>query len=463
MSLFAVLQRMTSAWRESWRQREALDGPRLLAHEREFLPAADALRETPPHPAPRFLLAAILLLAVTTLLWASFGQLDVVSTAEGKVLAAGLPKPIQTDTLAVVSALHVQEGQRVRAGQLLVELDPSTTAAELAKVEDQRRTAQLDGMLARRLLSPSAGDTLAAPDATDVPEAMRAQWQARLQAQQAELLAARGGISATVAERAAEISAARANIAALRESLPISREMAADYKRLLAGKYVARHAWLERERLVREQEQQLAAQQARLAQAQAAHDQALQQREQLDAQQRGGLLKQEHEASQREAALSQDANRLRQRDAYTRLTAPVAGIVHQLAVTAPGAVVSPSEPIMQIVPATAPSEIEAVLANRDVGFIRAGQEVNVKVDTFDFTRFGMLSGRVSSLSPDAIQDRERGAVYTVRIRLDDRQDSPMVLAPGMSVRAEIRTGRRRIVQYFLSPLQRRLDESAHER
>ncbi len=462
MSLSATLQRMSAHWRESWRIRRELDGPRLLAHERDFLPAADALRDTPPHPAPRWLLGAILLLAASTLVWATFGRLDMVSVAEGKVLAVGLSKPIQTDVTAVVSALHVQEGQRVRAGQLLLEFDPSATASELAKVEDQRLTAQLDEARANALLQTLDG-TAQAPPPLDAPPALRAQWQSRLQAQQAELRAARAGAVSTVAERDAEIAAIRANITALRESLPISREMAADYKRLLAGKYVARHAWLERERLALEQQQQLAAQQARLVQAEASRSQAAQQLQQLDAQSRSQLLAQSQASSQRLSELDQDLRRLRQRDALTRLTAPVDGIVHQLAVTAPGAVVTPAQPIMQIVPADAPTEIEAFLANRDIGFIRPGQPVNIKVDTFDFTRFGMLSGHVATLSPDAIADPQRGPVYAVRIRLDPRQSVRLDLAPGMSVRAEIRTGRRRILQYFLSPLQRRLDETARER
>lgn len=462
MSLHATAQRMAAQWRESWRIRRELDGPRLLAHEREFLPAADALRDSPPHPAPHWLLGAILLLALGTLLWAALGRLDMVSVADGKVLAVGLSKPIQTDVTAVVSALHVQEGQRVRAGQLLLEFDPSATASELAKVEEQRLAAQLDEARANALLQGVAGsaDSLL-PQAA--PPALREQWQSRLLAQRAELQAARAGAASTVAERDAEIAAIRASITALQESLPISREMAADYKRLLAGKYVARHAWLERERLALEQQQQLAAQQARLAQAVASRGQAAQQLQQFDAQSRSQLLAQAQASAQRLAELDQDLRRLRQRDALTRLAAPVDGIVHQLTVTAPGAVVAPAQPIMQIVPADAPTEIEAFLANRDVGFIHPGQPVNIKVDTFDFTRFGMLSGRVAAVSPDAIADPQRGPVYAIRIRLDTRQRVNLDLAPGMSVRAEIRTGRRRILQYFLSPLQRKLDETAHER
>ncbi|MDG2524340.1 HlyD family type I secretion periplasmic adaptor subunit [Stenotrophomonas sp. HITSZ_GD] len=463
MPMSATLQRMGAAWRASWHQRNTLDGPRLLAHERDFLPAADALRETPPHPAPRWLLAAILLLAASTLLWATFGRVDVVSTAEGKVLAVGLAKPIQSDMTAVVKQLHVREGQRVRAGQLLVELDPSATGSELAKGEEQRTTALLDAARARALLQATDGIAWVPPDIPTLPEATQKEWHARLQAQQAELQAARAGATSVVAEREADILATRASIASLRQSLPISREMAADYKRLLAGKFVARHAWLERERVALEQQQQLAAQQARLAQAEAAHRQALQQLRQFDAQRRAELLGQVHDAEQRLAALDQDLRRLRQRDALTRLAAPADGVVHQLSVTAPGAVVTAAQPIMQIVPADAPSEIEVFLANRDVGFVRVGQPVNVKVDTFDFTRYGMWTGKVVARSPDAIDDPQRGPVYAVRVRLDARPDSPMPLAPGMHVRAEIRTGRRRILSYFLSPLQRRLDESARER
>lgn len=471
MSMLALppfLHRALHAWRESWRARRMLDVPDRHPHEREFLPIAEALRDTPPHPAPRWLLGCLLALAILTVLWAFLGRVDVVAVAEGKVLAVGRSKPIQTDSTAVVRRIHVHEGQRVRAGDLLVEFDARLTAAEVEKLQSLWRAARLDEARLRALLEGlDAGHAPdpAAPD--DVPVERQAQWRSHVQAQHLELQAVLAQGASAVAERDAEIAAARASIQSLRESLPIHREMAADYERLLQGRYVARHAWLERQRVVLEQQQQLAAQQARLDQAVASRRQAQQQRERVAAEARRTLLDQHQEAAQRLAGLTQDLHKARQRDELTRLVAPVDGTVQQLAVAAPGAVVAATQPVLVIVPGDAPVEVEAFLANRDIGFVHAGQPAQLKVEAFDFTRYGMLAGQVTSVSSDAIVDPQRGPVYGVRIRIGGAatasQDKALALAPGMSVRAEIRTGRRRILDYFLSPLQRRLDESLRER
>ena len=454
-----ALQRFVQALGDSWRARAELEGTSLRAHETAFLPAADALRETPPHPAPRWMLGIILALAAFTLAWSLLGRVDVVAVAEGKVLAAGRSKPVQTDSVAVVRAIHVREGQRVRAGDLLVEFDARLTTAELRKLEEQRNLALLDRRRAQLLLSSLQDGR---PPAAALREALAdPAWQARVQTEYLEIQALLAQAGSAVAERGAEAAATRASIESLRASLPINREMSADYERLLQGRFVARHAWLERRRIVLEQEHQLASQQARLGQVEAARQQAVRQRERLQAEARRSLLAQQEDAGQRLAALAQDLRKAHQRDDMMRLLAPVDGSVQQLAVSAPGAVVTAAQLVLVIVPGDAPVEVEAFLANRDAGFVHAGQAVQLKVEAFDFTRYGMLDGEVASVSSDAIVDPQRGPVYAVRIRLGRRHALPV--AAGMSVRAEIRIGSRRVLDYFLSPLQRRLDESLRER
>jgi len=459
-------RRLFDTWRDSWRHRHALDGPALLAHEIEFLPAAQALRDAAPHPAPRVLLGLVLLLGTLTLAWATLGRVDIVAVADGKVLAAGRSKPVQADATAVVKAIHVDDGQAVAAGQLLVEFDPSAAEAELHRRQSEWFAARLDQARAGALLTALDDRRPPHPPAPrDVPAEQLPAWRARVRAQYLETAAALAQDAALVRERDAEIAATRAGIESLRQSLPINRDMAADYRRLLEGRYVSRHDWLQRERLVLEQTQQLSAMRARLAQAEANRTQAVRQRERAQAEARHALLDLQQEAGQRLDTLARDLRAARQRDALTRLVAPVAGIVQQLAVTAPGAVVTTAQPIMLIVPDGAPVEVEAFLASRDAGFVQAGQAVRLKVDAFDFTRHGLLAGEVASVSPEAIADPQRGPVYAVRIRLLDAEHggNRLAVTPGMGVRAEIRTGQRRILEFLLSPLQRRLDESLHER
>lgn len=466
--LIPSLKRAAAVLRGSWRNRRQTDTPRLRAHELEFMPAADALRDTPAHPAPRVLLGVIAVLCALTLAWACLGHMDVVSIAEGKVLAVGRSKPIQSDTLASVKAIHVQDGQRVRVGQLLVELDSSLTDAELAQLRTRLTDAYLDQARANALLAALHDGHAPVPAAvSSASEDEMAQLRRRTGVQYQALLAQLAQADSALAQRDAEIGATVATIDSLKATLPISRQMADDYRGLLAGKYVSRHAWLEREQAAVHQQQQLVAQRARLTQARAAHRQANDERRSALAEINRELLDLQRDAGQRIAALGQDLRKAQHRDRQTRLIAPVAGTVQQLAISAPGAIVTAAQPLLLIVPGDQPVEIEAVLANRDVGAVRVGQRVSIKVDAYDFTRFGMLEGRVASVSSDAMNDDKNRPVYGVRVQLDPRglwvDGRQLPLTPGMTVRAEIKTSRRRLISYFLSPLQRRASESLGER
>ncbi|HVJ39215.1 MAG TPA: HlyD family type I secretion periplasmic adaptor subunit [Stenotrophomonas sp.] len=454
-----------AVWRDSWQARRQMDGPPRLPHEIEFLPAAEALRDTPVHPAPRVLLVAILCLCGLTLAWGFLGRIDVVSAAEGKVLAVGRSKPIQPDNLSVVKAIHVHDGQRVRAGQLLVEFDPSLTETEVTQLRSQLLDAQMDLAQADALLlALRERRAPVLPRLADAPAPALARLHTRISTQYEEYRARLAQADSALAQRDAEVQATVAAIDSLKATTPISRQMADDYRGLLEGKFVSRHAWLEREQAAVQQKQQLVAQQARLGQAHAAQRQASDLRSSAAAELSRGLLDLQLQAGQRIASLTQELRKAQHRDRQTRLVAPVAGTVQQLAVSAPGAVVTAAQPVLLIVPNDQPVDIEAFIANRDVGFVHVGQAVRIKVDAFDFTRFGMLDGEVVSVSSDAIADAKRGAVYSVRVRLRRGPGQrPLPLAPGMSVRAEIHTGHRRLISYFLSPLQRRTSESLQER
>jgi hemolysin D len=190
-------------------------------------------------------------------------------------------------------------------------------------------------------------------------------------------------------------------------------------------------------------------------------------------------------AEQKAAGVAQDVIKAERRTSLQELTAPVDGVVQQLAVHTIGGVVTPAQPLAVIVPTGSQLEIEATLANDDVGFVHAGQDVEIKVHTFNFTRYGLLHGRVISVSPDAIQrdggeDRPRGQeakqggqqpgqdlVYVARVSLDQQQmkaDGRTVdLGPGMAVTAEVKTGSRRIIGYLLSPISKYKHDVLRER
>ncbi|MCJ8170770.1 HlyD family type I secretion periplasmic adaptor subunit [Atopomonas sediminilitoris] len=465
-----LLKRYRQAWQMAWQQRDSMQPPKRAQDEVAFLPAALALQEKPVHPAPRIIQWVIMAFAVLALLWACIGEVDVVATASGKIVPSGKSKVIQPSEVAVISAIHVQDGQDVQAGDLLVELDASQTSADVQRLSSDLLAAHIDRARAGALLEAIQHNRPPASLSERLPEASAAQQQAAerwLQGQYLELTSQLDEVDADIEQRVAEIRAAQTNVASLQETLPIARQLAADYQRLLDKKYIAKHAYLEKEQQRLTQERELAIQRVRVQELSAARKAAERRRAGVLAQTRRAMLDLQQDAEQRISAYQQELNKAKRRNSLTRLTAPVAGTVQQLAIHTPGGVVTEAQPLMVIVPSEEPVEVEAMLENKDIGFVRPGQEVEIKVETFTFTKYGVVHGTVQSISNDAIDDERLGLVYSTRIQLKEKSlrvgSQDIALSPGMAVRAEVKTDKRKVIDYFLSPLQEYTDESLGER
>ncbi len=149
------------------------------------------------------------------------------------------------------------------------------------------------------------------------------------------------------------------------------------------------------------------------------------------------------------------------------ITAPINGTVQQLQVHTIGGVVQPAQALMQIVPEDAPMEIEAWILNKDIGFVEEGQIAEIKIDTFNFTKYGIIDGTLTHIFDDAVSDEEQGLRYLANVKIDKEwmqvDKRKIRLSPGMSVAVEVKTGQRRLIEYFLSPLLRFKQESLGER
>jgi len=467
---FSLFQRYHHVWRQAWRRRKSMDITPRLAHELQFLPAALELQETPVHPAPRIFFWGILGFAVVALFWSCIGQIEIVAVAPGKIVPNGKSKLIQPSETAVVSAVHVYDGQSVKAGELLVELDPTTAGADVSRIQSELLAARIDRARATAMLDAinqqqppaSLAGTIDNANPQQVLSAQR--W---LQGQYQEYRNSLALVDAEIHQRSAEIQSARAQVASLQRTVPIARQLAGDYHRLLAKQYVSQHEYLEKEKNRLDLQRELSVQQARVLQDTAALDEARRRREGVVAQNRRAMLDLQQDANQKAAVREQELAKARYQKNRTRLKAPVSGTVQQLAIHTVGGVVTLAQSLMVIVPDDQPVEVEAMLENKDVGFVHVGQPVTVKVETFTFTRYGTIEGEIINVSSDAIEDEKRGLIYSSRIRL--KSDSLLVngqrivLSPGMRVTAEIKTDQRRVIDYFLSPLQQSLNESLRER
>jgi len=460
--------RYAKVFRQAWSQRREMNAPVLHAHEAQFLPAALALRDTPVHPAPRITLWLIMAFALIALLWAIFGRIDVVATAVGKIIPNDRTKVIQPMETAVVKAIHVRDGQNVKLGQVLIELDATSTTADSGRLRNEALTARLEAGRAEAMLAALASgksrqmESLGGADTAR----MRAE-QSQLLGQHQEYQARQRQLQAEITRRQAELHTTQEQVAKLEQTAPIARRRAEDYRQLVKENFISQHGYLEREQARIEQEQDLATSRARLTEIRAALVEVQRQQATLAAETRRQLLDQLNLAAQKAVSLEQELVKADQRGRLMRLTAPVAGTVQQLAVHTVGGVVTPAQPLMVIVPRDNVLEVEAMLPNKDIGFVNPGQEAEVKVETFPFTKYGTLHGTITQVSSDAIQDEKLGLIYSTRVKLV--RDTLRVgnkwvrLTPGMAVTVEVKTGKRRVIEYFLSPLMQVSSESLRER
>lgn len=430
--------------------------------ETAFLPAALEVIERPVSPTIRLTAQLLLGLLVLALAWAALGRIDIVANARGKLIPADNVKLVQPAADGVVRRILVQEGQPVAKGQPLVLLDPTEADAEAEQARRGLEVAELDAARARAVLSALDGHgfAFAAPAGTDAGVAAD---QRRLAWSQYDQLRADAEVSAAQARAAAAaVGEAQRQAAKLGETLPLLDEQIAANESLLAKGFVSKLKVIEmrRQRLATAKDREIAFQTAARARAQLAG--AGGGIEKARASGRAAIL-QELVRAEGEARLRrEELVKSRSRAGLRTLAAPVAGTVAQLAVHTEGGVVEAAKPIMTIVP-TGALAVEARLPSRDVGFVRAGQAVSVKLDAFPFTRHGALTGRVESVASDAAEDEKLGLLYTARIRLDTTTLGGLPLRPGMGATVDVKTGRRSVLSYLLSPIEAATSEAARER
>lgn len=463
----ATLARHWDVLKESWAQETERGKSRTTWRETDFLPAALEVIETPPNPLGRMLLWTMIAFVAVGILWACLAKIDVVAVAPGRIIAADRNKLVQAADAGVVRAIYVRDGQAVKAGQVLVALDPTTAGADFAQAEQALLTARIDEARIRALLAGLGGRSATFVAPTGTPAEVAVTQQALIRSRLAELGAQVATLQQQAAEARAQAAGAAAEGARLRDTLPLLTERV-EKRRVLAEKGYASKLTqleLEQQRIDHERQIGIQAQTARRAQASIAGVQAQIAMSRAEAQRElfAELAKAEAEGRQREEELKKADRRSR----LQLVRAPADGVVQQLAVYTTGAVLKAADPILVVVPSGAKLILEAQVLNRDIGFVKVGQAVTVKLEAYPFTRYGTLEGELVQLSRDAVQDEKLGPVYQARVALrertlqvDGRQER---LAPGLVASAEIRTMTRRVIDFLLSPLERRVVEAGRER
>ncbi len=466
--------------------------------DREFLPAALAMIETPVSPARVAFIYIFCAMLTALLVWSYFGRIDVYATAPGKLQALGRTKVVQPIDTGQVQSIPVHDGDKVKEGDVLIQLDP--TQAKAGEAAIAASLADLRAQIERRQAAVTAGradkiDTkLQIAWVGDIPQPIKDREQKTLTASLTELAA---NLDNLQAQRTLKVSMRDKYVASIKvaeDQLSVITEHAAMFETLWQKGWASRATYLQQQQTVLQAKSDLTTLQGNLADAEAAipvlDAQIIQSKEAFITSNVDALTT----AQRQEDSTVQDLIKAQEKVRNMTLRSPIAGTVQASAVTTIGQVVNSGAQLMQVVPEGSPLEIEAYILNTDAGFVRAGQEAVIKVDTFPYTRYGTIAGKVVNVANDAIPGKQaanqqknpsqppsadgdmsittaaqnnQDLVFPVLIHPDQKSimidGRPMPLSSGMTVTVDIKTESRRAISYILSPIVDVWSTSAHER
>ncbi len=457
---------------------------RLSRGDHEFLPAALEILETPLSPVRSGMILTICAFVVVALVWSWVGRVDIIATAQGKIQPVGRTKTVQPLETGKVAAIAVENGARVRAGDVLVRLDPGEAQADEGalqgdiqseRAEVLRRTTAL-ALAAKRALGPVPQIAFDA----DVPPAIAAREQRVLQQDIAQLGTAVGSLVGQVREKTAERDRLTSTIAAQVQLVATLKERVDMRQTLEMSKSESRAKVIDALELMQTQAATLASERGQIGESEAS---LVRLQRDIDKSFAGFSAENAQKLADAERLMDQNVEKLRKarlKTADMTLLSPIDGTVSGSIITSVGQVLSVGEQVMQIVPADTKLEVECYLPNADIGFVRKDQKAVVKIESFPFTDYGTLDGTVERVAHDAIPQPEadqreenpataskdagmfgggqrfQNLVFPVTLTMDrasmNSEGTEVPLLPGMAVTVEIKTGTRRILSYLFSPI-----------
>ena len=441
----------------SWLKRDRL--------QYEFLPAAEEIVETPAAPLGALVVWLVTLFLIVALAWSYFGRIDIVAVANGKISTEGSTKIIQPAVSGVVTSINVREGQHVKKGEALLALDKTTAEKDVATANQSLNAARVERDILRRLAV--GGNTDEIINNADLPDETKAMLRQFAGSQTALSAARQQAVNGTISNYQQQLQFNQQAKNQLENNAQNMKNRKAEIEKQLPNANTVDKLRLQNElsnidQRITSADSAVLGQNQQLLQSQSALAQAQNQSQTQIAETNSAFNNQIIASEKRIIELENNLVKAKQILAQTTITAPVDGTVLSLTVKTIGGVVNAGQQLAQIVPEKAPLYIDAALDKQDIGFVKPGQRVVVKVATYPFQRYGYLEGTVENISPDAIQDDKKGLIYKAKIKLNDEKSSKqnqLKLLPGMSVSAEITTGQRRIIEFFLDPLMTKADES----
>lgn len=466
----------------------------IRRQDKAFLPSALQVLETPPAPLASLMIAIICAFFAAAAVWSYYGQIDVIAVAQGKVQPIGRIKTVQSARPGRVMTLAVDDGAKVKAGDVLFQLDPRAAIAEKDAVTAELSSYEAEIVRRRAAIQGARTDLTALVVAADFPDSIspsiRDSKRRALEADFSALKANLAKLTADLTQKTAEKSRLAATIAAQRDLLAILQERVDMRAKMETANIGSRASVIDADETLATQKATLAQETGQLGEISANLDVI---RGQMDAAVKSFIADNAEKLDEAERQVSIFRQRLARADLeldQTTIRSPIDGVVQSSALTTIGQVVNPGDELMRVVPEDAGLEIECYLPNKDIGFVKPGQSAVLKIESFPFTRYGTIEATVTRVAKDAIPepdanlaeadptrtklagkrsgaDRLQNLVYPVTLRPSrlslDVDGSKVPLRAGMALTVEIKTGERRLIDYVLSPIQQVQTEALRER
>ena len=435
--------------------------------ETEFLPAILEVTETPPSPTGRLVMWTILLLVIVALAWSILGHINEVAVAAGKVIPTGQIKTVQVKNKGIVKEINVEEGQIVQEGDVLVVLDPTTTSADYDSLRKRAAYYKLD---IQRLTAELTQQPFIPEEDPDLEPHDLAAEMALYQSRTSDYQTQRQSREDVIAQRVARLQATQASYEKYAEVLAIAQEKEARLEELSEQNAISQFQLLEQQRETIEYAKNAQAELDSINSIRAEIAEAQQNLANVDASYHKDIMTALVEAKKEYYSVTESIKKAEEDSRMAVIYAPISGRVYNLNIHTLGGIVTDAQPLMQIVPEDAKLEFEVYADNKDIGFIKVGQEAEVKVETFNFQKFGMYKAEVFEISADAANeptDQQKHMKY--KLLLDPTSNDinvygqPAKLEVGMNVSAEIKIKEKRIIDFFLDPFRRYTSEALRER
>jgi hemolysin D len=423
----------------------------------EFTPLLIEIEQRPTSPLGRSLLYVILAFMTIGLLWLFLAKIDVVVSARGKVIPDGEIKTLQPVETGVIGSILVKEGQKVKKGEVLMEIDPSVTQSDLISKQQnltvlELEIERLDALLHNRAFTPTLSTQ---EESTSIATQQMLYTSTRLAYDQQRHM-----VEEQLHQNDEAIQTAHADCSRLTQLLSLAQEHEGHLKEVLD--IIAKKEYTDAKNQRIEYQEQRTMKQHTLLQAQKKQAELTQQLHLVTQEYRNKLLTELTQKSKEATSLRTEVETTLFRNAKQRILAPVDGYVGKLLVHTIGGVVTPAEKLLTLIPKNVPLIIQATVQNQDIGFISKSMEAAVKIDTFDFQKYGLIHGKVKHIANDAIEDEKLGPVYEITIvpsNLTLKGEGKILsITPGMSVTAELKVGKRRVIEFFIYPMIKYLDE-----